>query len=209
MNNLNFITKHFSKISEDHNLLAQEENRFVEGGVAALLPDNVLGSLSVMQQNAVLTLLMHHEMRGEVNDAFGTFPSAKAADIAAHEFYNPLSQLIHDEIQWFVIYEDGEFKVTFGSVASLSAIHDDVQGKKDPALETILRHFDRDQVIYSGKTYCSHKSVFNEGDLKRLAFMRQFLNQKNYNISFSTPNGKYYTHGGVKTGSNLKVEHVH
>lgn len=174
-------------------------------GVAGLISDNVFDNLSDKEQDAITTLLSHHSRQGEVNESLGSFGSQQEADIAAHNLYNPLSQVVRDEVQWYVIHTGDGYSVTYGSVGSLSPKGSSTGVDTRPAIQRILKSHDKTAIMRSGHTHWDSNQKFSAHDARYVMSMTKFLKNKKFKVSVSTSNGSYreLNYRQAKSGMNI------
>ncbi|MDP2636762.1 MULTISPECIES: RHS repeat-associated core domain-containing protein [unclassified Pseudoalteromonas] len=162
-------------------------------GVAGLVSDNVFDNLSETEQDAVTTLLSHNSQQGRVNDSLGSFDSQQEADIAAHNLYNPLSQIVKDEVQWFVVKTESGFQATFGAVGTLSGEGGSSTGV-NPSLmyHRVKKSLGKVSIMRSGHTHWDSNNNFSGHDARHVTSMVKngYVNKK-YLVSVSTRNGSY------------------
>jgi hypothetical protein len=162
-------------------------------GVAGLVSDNVFDNLSETGQDAVTTLLSHNSQQGRVNDSLGSFDSQQEADIAAHNLYNPLSQIVKGEVQWFVVKTESGFQATFGAVGTLSGEGGSSTGV-NPSLmyHRVKKSLGKASIMRSGHTHWDSNNNFSGHDARHVTSMvkNKYVNNK-YLVSVSTRDGSY------------------
>jgi hypothetical protein len=162
-------------------------------GVAGLISDNVFDNLSETEQDAVTTLLSHNSQQGRANDSLGSFDSQQEADIAAHNLYNPLSQIVKDEVQWFVVKTESGFQATFGAVGTLSGEGGSSTGV-NPSLmyHRVKKSLGKASIMRSGHTHWDSNNNFSGHDARHVTSMvkNKYVNNK-YLVSVSTRDGSY------------------
>jgi RHS repeat-associated protein len=162
-------------------------------GVAGLLSDNVFDNLSNTEQDAVTTLLSHHSQQGRVNESLGSFDSQQKADIAAHNLYNPLSQMVKDEVQWFVVKTEAGYQATFGAIGTLSGKGGSSTGVNVNKMYGVIeKSLGSASIMRSGHTHWDHNNKFSAKDSRYLynGIKNGYFNKKHV-ISVSTRDGSY------------------
>ena len=161
------------------------------GGVAELAKN--YDNLSKSEQDAVSTLQMHHSKQGEINKELGPFKKQRDADIAAHKLYNPLSQMVDDEAQWFVLETSKDnFEVTYASVGTLSPEGNARGVDVNVAYSKIRKSFKKSQIVRSGHTHWDGNQKFSGKDTRWLIpIAKKILKNRRFVLSVSTSNGSY------------------
>jgi len=183
------------------------------GGVAGMHHRLLEQDLSDEELSVFNTLLVHNSREGTVNESLGIFNSAQDADVAAHNFYNPLSQIAGDEIQWYVVNigksEAGkdQFQATYGSIGSMSK-YGNAKGVDTNAAMSVLREsYSGSNIMMSGHTHWDNNQNFSGKDTRFNNSVVNYLNNQDFVSSVSTSNGSYrvMNYKYSKNKNNLKL----